>query len=266
VLHAHPDGSFDMQPGFSAPGRRYRFEDVHGGCGGRQHGARPLASDWLTGAGGWLPLQLLLPVLPTRNGRKLPAARKLPAPPGGIYEYSLENASRTEAPSLERRAARLGAALLGGGCSGRRGGASGGGRGERLDLGMPPAAGGNCGTGAPRGVIAAQTGLAAASSSGAQGVWSGARRGGACAAVPLTPCNLCPSPCARPADADAGALRLLLMGEIVAGAGFDRDRLYVEWRLAFDPGLWRVLGPAAEAAEAEGLPPGLLRVSAVGGA
>jgi hypothetical protein len=33
ALRAHPDGSFDMQPGFSAPGRRYRFEDPHGARG-----------------------------------------------------------------------------------------------------------------------------------------------------------------------------------------------------------------------------------------
>jgi hypothetical protein len=30
VLRSHPDGSFDMQPGFSPAGRRYRFEDEHG--------------------------------------------------------------------------------------------------------------------------------------------------------------------------------------------------------------------------------------------
>jgi hypothetical protein len=31
VLKAQPDGSLDMQPGFCAPGDRYRFEDDHGG-------------------------------------------------------------------------------------------------------------------------------------------------------------------------------------------------------------------------------------------
>lgn len=61
---------------------------------------------------------------------------------GGIYEYTLENASRTDAPLLERRAARLGAALVGAGGGGGVGalvarGRKGGGRPQMLELGMP---------------------------------------------------------------------------------------------------------------------------------
>jgi hypothetical protein len=33
AVRAHADGSFDMQPGFSEGGRRYRFEDDHGAAG-----------------------------------------------------------------------------------------------------------------------------------------------------------------------------------------------------------------------------------------
>ena len=31
-IKAYPDGSFDMRPGFSRPGKRFRFEDEHGVC------------------------------------------------------------------------------------------------------------------------------------------------------------------------------------------------------------------------------------------
>lgn len=30
AVRSHPDGSFEMQPGFSTRGRGYRFEDDHG--------------------------------------------------------------------------------------------------------------------------------------------------------------------------------------------------------------------------------------------
>jgi Meckel syndrome type 1 protein len=30
AIKAHPDGAFDMLPGFSKPGYKYRFEDSHG--------------------------------------------------------------------------------------------------------------------------------------------------------------------------------------------------------------------------------------------
>jgi hypothetical protein len=30
VIRAHRDGSFDMTPGFNAPGQKTRFEDDHG--------------------------------------------------------------------------------------------------------------------------------------------------------------------------------------------------------------------------------------------
>jgi uncharacterized protein (DUF3084 family) len=56
------------------------------------------------------------------------------------------------------------------------------------------------------------------------------------------------------------------MGEIVAGAGFGRDRLYVEWRLTYDPGVWQLQSQAEAEAEAEAEAgteagtPGLLQV------
>ncbi|GBF94402.1 hypothetical protein Rsub_07216 [Raphidocelis subcapitata] len=131
ALRAYPDGSFDMAPGFSGPGRRYRFEDEH----------------------------------------------------GGIYEYTVENASHTEAPSLERRVTKLGAALLG--------------------RAVGPRAGG--------------------------GAFAGGLGGLSGAAGP-----------------PQGGLRLALCGEIVSGAGFDRDRLYVEWRLTFDPAVWTLAAPAGQ--------------------
>lgn len=31
AVHAYPDGSFDMRPGVSTPGHKYRIEDAHGG-------------------------------------------------------------------------------------------------------------------------------------------------------------------------------------------------------------------------------------------
>jgi Meckel syndrome type 1 protein len=30
AVKAYPDGSFDMRPGFSRPGKKYRFEDDRG--------------------------------------------------------------------------------------------------------------------------------------------------------------------------------------------------------------------------------------------
>ncbi|GAX84925.1 hypothetical protein CEUSTIGMA_g12346.t1 [Chlamydomonas eustigma] len=55
AIKAHPDGAFDMLPGFSKPGYKYRFEDSH----------------------------------------------------GGIYEYTVENASLVEEPTLEKRTSKL---------------------------------------------------------------------------------------------------------------------------------------------------------------
>ncbi|PNW74559.1 hypothetical protein CHLRE_12g495350v5 [Chlamydomonas reinhardtii] len=59
-VRVYPDGSFDMCPGFSRPGFKYRFEDDH----------------------------------------------------GGIFEYSVDNASAADVPSLERRAAKLERAVV----------------------------------------------------------------------------------------------------------------------------------------------------------
>lgn len=36
------------------------------------------------------------------------------------------------------------------------------------------------------------------------------------------------------------ALRLLLLCEVVSGTGFARDRLYIEYRLEFDPNIWKL--------------------------
>lgn len=37
------------------------------------------------------------------------------------------------------------------------------------------------------------------------------------------------------------ALQVLLAGELVAGWGFPRRRVYVEYRILYDPGIWRLL-------------------------
>lgn len=37
------------------------------------------------------------------------------------------------------------------------------------------------------------------------------------------------------------ALHVLLAGELVAGWGFPRRRIYAEYRILYDPGLWRLL-------------------------
>jgi len=126
---------------------------------------------------------------------------------GGIYEYTVENASRTDTPSLERRTAALGAALLGGGGQ----------------LGALAAAGG-----AVRG-----------------------RVGGKGRQLQLS--GLQPSAGLAP-----GALRLLLFGELVSGVGFERDRLYVEWRISFDPEVWQLQGQG-EGRDADSSEPGLIK-------
>lgn len=59
--------------------------------------------------------------------------------------------------------------------------------------------------------------------------------------------------CAGP---DANALRLLLLAELVSAAGFERDRLYVEWQLRFDPELWIL-----QHSEQEVVQPGVIQVS-----
>eukprot|EP00878_Enallax_costatus_P019540 GHUV01020615.1.p1 GENE.GHUV01020615.1~~GHUV01020615.1.p1 ORF type:complete len:419 (+),score=117.15 GHUV01020615.1:376-1632(+) len=89
---------------------------------------------------------------------------------GGIYEYVIEPASHTAAPSLEKHAAKLAVAVAAQAEEIRR-------QSTRMDH-MPP-----------------------------------------------------PGP-------DASAVRLVLMAELVAAAGFQRDRLYIEWQLHFDPELW----------------------------
>jgi hypothetical protein len=58
-----------------------------------------------------------------------------------------------------------------------------------------------------------------------------------------------PMPCAWPkgvaeAEVDApegSTLHVLLAGELVAGWGFPRRQLYVEYRILYDPEIWRLL-------------------------
>lgn len=57
------------------------------------------------------------------------------------------------------------------------------------------------------------------------------------------------------AGPDAHALRLLLLAELVSAAGFERDRLYVEWQLHFDPEQW-----VLPHSEQEVVQPGLIQV------
>lgn len=57
------------------------------------------------------------------------------------------------------------------------------------------------------------------------------------------------------AGPDANALRLLLLAELVSAAGFERDRLYVEWQLHFDPEQW-----VLQHSEQEVVQPGLIQV------
>jgi hypothetical protein len=72
---------------------------------------------------------------------------------------------------------------------------------------------------------------------------------------PLSP-PLSPPPSCAAAGPGPEALRLHVHAEIMAAAGFTRDRLYVEYSVAFDPGLWALQGPAGAALEE----PGLLKV------
>ncbi|WIA30296.1 hypothetical protein OEZ86_000384 [Tetradesmus obliquus] len=132
VIRAHRDGSFDMTPGFNAPGQKTRFEDDH----------------------------------------------------GGIYEYTIELASRGAAPCLERRTAKLAGAVA-----------------EEM-------------------------------------------RRNQSSMMEHSP----------PPGPDGAALRLLLLAELVSAAGFQRDRLYVEWQLRFDPELW-----VLQHSEQEVLQPGLIQ-------
>ena len=49
---------------------------------------------------------------------------------------------------------------------------------------------------------------------------------------------------ASPTEGEApegSTLRVLLAGELVAGWGFPRRQLYVEYRILYDPSLWRLL-------------------------
>uniref|UniRef100_A0A383VLW8 Ig-like domain-containing protein n=1 Tax=Tetradesmus obliquus TaxID=3088 RepID=A0A383VLW8_TETOB len=132
VIRAHRDGSFDMTPGFNAPGHKTRIEDDH----------------------------------------------------GGIYEYTIELASRGAAPCLERRTAKLAGAVA-----------------EELQRNQS-------------------------------------------SMMEHSP----------PPGPDGAALRLLLLAELVSAAGFQRDRLYVEWQLHFDPELW-----VLQHSEQEVLQPGLVQ-------
>ena len=50
--------------------------------------------------------------------------------------------------------------------------------------------------------------------------------------------------CASPTEAEApdgSTLHVLLAGELVAGWGFPRRQLYVEYCILYDPSIWRLL-------------------------
>jgi hypothetical protein len=66
-----------------------------------------------------------------------------------------------------------------------------------------------------------------------------------------TPPPLSPPPAA--AGPGPEALRLHVNAEIMAAAGFTRDRLYIEYAVAFDPELWALHSPAGAALEEPGL-------------
>lgn len=57
------------------------------------------------------------------------------------------------------------------------------------------------------------------------------------------------------AGPDGSAMRLVLMAELVAAAGFQHDRLYIEWQLHFDPELWIL-----QHSEQEVVLPGVIQV------
>lgn len=67
----------------------------------------------------------------------------------------------------------------------------------------------------------------------------------------------------RPEDS---ALRVTLLGELVAGWGFScswgfpRSRLYVEYRILYDPGVWRLVPPQQGFREGTCPRPGIIRV------
>jgi hypothetical protein len=61
--------------------------------------------------------------------------------------------------------------------------------------------------------------------------------------------------CLCVAGPDRNALRLLLLAELVSAAGFERDRLYIEWQLHFDPEQW-----VLQHSEQEVVQPGLIQV------
>jgi hypothetical protein len=53
----------------------------------------------------------------------------------------------------------------------------------------------------------------------------------------------------------AKATRLLLLAELVSAAGFERDRLYIEWQLHYDPEQWIL-----QHSDQEVVQPGLIQV------
>lgn len=58
---------------------------------------------------------------------------------------------------------------------------------------------------------------------------------------------------------EGGVLRVVLLAELVAAAGFQRDRLYLEWQLHFDPDVW-----VLQHSEQEVVQPGVIQVRNLG--
>ena len=54
--------------------------------------------------------------------------------------------------------------------------------------------------------------------------------------------------------------RLLVAGQIVAASGFRRRRLYVEYRILYDPGLWQLVVPQQGLRDTKYPKPGTIRV------
>lgn len=52
-IRAHPDGSFDIQPGFCRPGQSYRFEDDNGGWAVQQAAGSSIVT--ISGSGSMTP-------------------------------------------------------------------------------------------------------------------------------------------------------------------------------------------------------------------
>lgn len=214
-IRAYPDGSFDMRPGFSTPGLKYRFDDAA----------------------------------------------------GGVWEYTLTNVAGGDAPSLERRADRLQKVC---------GGAWGcfmmvvAGHGAVLLLLRSLLT--RCDE--PGAFGSAATAAAAASASASALGWQ--QQQPPCLVCRLTgeALLLCSQAVVEradelrrnarradfaPAPADPSSFRLVLLADIQAACGFDRDRQYVEFLVSYDPSQWELTGGAQAGMQGAPAEPGVVK-------